>query len=542
MNKIPLLIAIAFLFISCQPSSRMSFKNVPLEKGVYDAQIGNDKLVIVIQNASTSMATGFFVLNRGKSIEMEKNITFTFSGNKFQIHSDVFAGKLKGELVDGNFNGQIFHTNKKRILFFWPKKDEVALLMRNTPSISTSQRYQKEIFKEIRIINNLKYGKAKGYWTENPYNNEPYIEVLTKGISGLLKEPDSLNLFLDLYLPSNDNIEKRPLILLIHGGAFYIGTRKCETATTLAKMFARMGYVTASIDYRMGFKLLASDVERSGYRAVQDAHAALRFLSYHSNEYKIDPSQVYVAGTSAGGVASLNVAFLDNNTRPKSIFGTKKSEDLGKIEESGNSFSAPFTIKAVGNMWGAVGDLNIINESKKIPVISFHGNADDIVPYDYDYPFQKAYLMNRLIMNKMYGSKPIHDKLNLYGTRNKLITLEGLKHEPHSEKSGEFNQYMDTIKTNLTDFFYTETAPKVLVPLKQLEISHNSKIQPLYYEIDNGELVQTIIIGGVKATADLKCTEVIWFNHAGDKQITWVTKNKYNAWNSYSAKIQVNSN
>ncbi|MCK7539967.1 MAG: hypothetical protein MZV63_58205 [Marinilabiliales bacterium] len=48
------------------------------------------------------------------------------------------------------------------------------------------------------------------------------------------------------------------------------------------------------------------------------------------------------------------------------------------------------------NMWGAVGDLKIIDREEKIPVLSIHGTADDVVPYDYDHPFRGSLGINRL--------------------------------------------------------------------------------------------------------------------------------------------------
>src|SRR5690606_31472869 len=119
-----------------------------------------------------------------------------------------------------------------------------------------------------------------------------------------------------------------------------------------------------------------------------------------------------------GGVASLNVAFMDNDERPARILESEKKGLVSKIEESGNRFTETFTIKAVANMWGAVSDLNIIDPDEKIPVLSIHGTDDDIVPFEYDFPFRNSLMLNRMIMDKMYGSKLIHDKLNSLGISN----------------------------------------------------------------------------------------------------------------------------
>ena len=145
---------------------------------------------------------------------------------------------------------------------------------------------------------------------------------------------------------------------------------------------------------------LASDIELSAYRALQDAHAALRFLSHNAVGLGIDPNQVYVGGTSAGAIASLNVAFMDNDERPKRILAAEKEGAATKIEASGNKYTETFTIKAVANMWGAVADLNLLDKKDKVSVLSIHGTADKIVPYEYDHPFQNSLMINRLLMDK----------------------------------------------------------------------------------------------------------------------------------------------
>jgi hypothetical protein len=352
-------------------------------------------------------------------------------------------------------------------------------------------------------------------------------------------EPELLDLKLDIYYPKTDIFKNRPLIMLIHGGAFYIGSKESAAEHSLATSFARRGYVVASIDYRLGFKLLASDIELSAYRAVQDAHAALRFLAHNAKGLGIDPDQIYVGGTSAGGVASLNVAFMDNDERPPRIQQANKEGKVTKIEESGNKYTETFTIKAVANLWGAVSDLNIIDKDENISVISIHGTADEIVPYETDYPFRNSLMINRLIMDKMYGSKSIHDRLKILGIRNRLVSLKGLGHEPELENYKTLNQWMDTITYHTTRFFYEETAPVVVLPPSQLTISENSDLKPFYFEVTNGSLVQISVTGGVKTKADPSDSSVIWLKNVENRGLTFLTTNKFEAWNAKTFRVLV---
>ena len=103
--------------------------------------------------------------------------------------------------------------------------------------------------------------------------------------------------------------------------------------------------------------------------------------------------------------------------------------ELGDIETSGNSINAHFSLKGVVDMWGAMPSLEML-EGKNIPVVAFHGDADDIVPYGYGYPFCKTNQIKKLLFNKMYGSSCIVEKEKELGVKSELYTFEGYKHAP----------------------------------------------------------------------------------------------------------------
>jgi|WetSurMetagenome_2_1015567.scaffolds.fasta_scaffold22168_2 dienelactone hydrolase len=524
-------------------ASIISFANQPIPvNGTYDGNVGTEKIILVAEDSDLGMMKGIFVLNLGKAVEETHSFTLQYSGNKLIFQSDLYYGCIKGSSDSNSLKGKISLYNKKKKFFFWYQKEEFNMVRRSETTFLPSKRYQDEIFPEIKITENIVYGRALGYWTEKDYNDESILEVMAKGISNLFLDPDSLDLKLDIYQPLTDTLKKRPLIMLIHGGAFYVGSKQCPTTKLLATELAKTGYVVACIDYRLGFKIKSNDVDRAGYKAVQDAHSALRYLSHFAEKYRIDPSQVYVAGTSAGGVTAMNLAFLDNDERPESVRSAKKSDDLGKIESTGNTFTNSFRIKAVGNLWGGISDVNMIDPDEKIPVLSVHGTNDDIVPFNYDYPFQSAFLINRFVTNKIYGSKPIHDRLNELGIRNKLIAIEGFKHEPQIDKFNQMNQFIDTISINMTQFFYKETAPDIFFPAKQLTLNSNTPVNPFYVEIKNGEFVATSVTGGVKSTSDPTGLSVIWFKNNYNHQITLVAKSQFDAWSVKTFPVSISEN
>jgi para-nitrobenzyl esterase len=92
------------------------------------------------------------------------------------------------------------------------------------------------------------------------------------------------NLMLDVYEPSGDTETTRPLILIAHGGSFIGGTKTGTDVVTLCRDFAKMGYVVASVEYRLGIANFpfpgpdSTDASEAVMRATQDARAAVRFF------------------------------------------------------------------------------------------------------------------------------------------------------------------------------------------------------------------------------------------------------------------------
>ena len=501
-------------------------------KGIYDGTVGNDVIILIADKADSTVLKGRFVQNKGKAIEESHNFILNTSGKKPIFQSDLYLGKMKtSRFSPTGFEGQLTLLNGKRRFLFWRQKVYLKFSQRPQVEVPYSKRYQEEIFPNIEVKSDLVYAKAKGYWTHSPYSDEPYITTLSKGLIKSFNDRTLLDLKLDVYYPKTDLFKNRPAVMLIHGGAFYIGSKESACERALATTLAKRGYLVASIDYRLGFKLTPAEVELSAYRAVQDANAALRFLAHNAKGLGIDPTQIYIGGTSAGAVASLNTAFMKNDERPERIQKASREEGLGKIEESVNKYTETFNIKAVVNMWGAVSDVTLIDPDEKVSVLSIHGTADDIVPFENDYPFRNSLMLNRMMMDKMYGSKPIHDRLQILGFRNKLVTLDGLGHEPELATYNTLNNWMDTISSNVSRFLYEETAPDVYLPLSQLTISEQAGVKPFYFEVNNGSLVQISADGGVKTKADPSDSSIIWFKDADKKEIVFVTRNKFEAWN-----------
>lgn len=296
-----------------------------------------------------------------------------------------------------------------------------------------SVRYLEEVFDEVTVTSGIKFGEA-----------DPY------GIIG------NQDLFLDLYMPTGDALEKRPVIIYAFGGGFLIGTRFQPPIPQFCEHFARLGYVVAAIDYRIGFNTTSSgSAERAVYRGVQDLRAAMRFLGQFSAGYGIDTTTIFLTGSSAGCFSALHSTFMEDSDRPASSYGIfLEPSDMGCADCSGNSHinNRELRPKGIINNWGAMLDTLFIDPTAKdnVPVISFHGTDDLIVPYNTGSPFSYP------IFPSVQGSAPIHQRLDNLGVTNRLVPLVGIGHEPWLLDAA----LLDTVYHHSTPFLYDIMRPQ----------------------------------------------------------------------------------
>ncbi len=190
-------------------------------------------------------------------------------------------------------------------------------------------RYLEEVFGEVEITPGLAYGAAP--------NQEGQVEEL----------------LLDLYQPKGDTLGRRPAIVWVHGGGFIGGDRSGEADN--ATSFAKRGYVTVSISYRLG----GGNVGQAITNAQHDAQAAVRWLRRYADQYGIDPDRIAIGGTSAGAITAL---FVGNH-----------AEDPGASGNPGyrSDVGAAVSISGFGGHYSP-GDA---------PAVLFHGTADPLLPY-----------------------------------------------------------------------------------------------------------------------------------------------------------------
>ena len=326
---------------------------------------------------------------------------------------------------------------------------------------------------EVKVESDVKYGEAEGYWTSYPDEDISFAKMYFDRI-GKLVSKKKLDLTMDIYQPVTNSDQKRPLIVFIHGGSFLNGDKADEAYRLWCSHFASLGYVAASINYRMGWSPSSTNIDAAGFRATQDANAAMRFLAHNAKKYHINPEWVFLAGSSAGAITALNVAFLNDDNKPASVAGE------GPIDKLVPRNYEKFQIAAIVNMWGAVCDTTILADSRTA-IISFHGDADKIIPYGCGYPFVSMLdkkkeekptgffnsLISRVVpgsddeiwdnlVSPMYGSSCIDKYYKDHGMHSELHTVRGAGHSMHVDAHRKIAPYFYTIQDSTALFLYDD--------------------------------------------------------------------------------------
>ena len=275
---------------------------------------------------------------------------------------------------------------------------------------------------------------------------------------------EPLDLTFNLFEPTGDVLEKRPLIIMAFGGAFLAGSKTQAELVDYCEAMARKGFVVAAIDYRLGFDLFDNEsVIRAVYRGAQDFRAAVRYFRQNAALYKIDPDHVFGGGNSAGAISAIHATFLtDADRTPSSLLGSTFFQnyspswpDLGCMDCSGNNFTTSGIPNLVVSLWGAIGDLDWVTPGD-VPIISFHGDDDGIVDINCGPPFSLPFFPN------LCGSIPLHDEATIDGNLNELHVFPGGGHEL-------WNNTADAtfIKTESADFMYQYMRSSTSAPVVQ---------------------------------------------------------------------------
>jgi len=192
-----------------------------------------------------------------------------------------------------------------------------------------------------------------------------------------IKGADTLRI--DTYVNDSVQVEgKRPVMLYVHGGGFTAGSRKNVAQEIYCRHFADMGFLAASMDYRLaGFTVNPTDSSMvnpyglGGYcevvrYACEDLVDATAFLIGREEALGIDRDRIVIAGGSAGAITVLTAEY-----------------DLCNGEAYTKALPEGFDYAGVISQAGAVncGDADgAVWARKPCPMLLFFGSEDALVP------------------------------------------------------------------------------------------------------------------------------------------------------------------
>lgn len=193
----------------------------------------------------------------------------------------------------------------------------------------------------------------------------------------LYAEKDTSKLYLDVYVPEVQN-EQQACLFFVFGGGFINGRRDDNQVQKVKKYYTEKGYVVIAIDYRLGMRgqsnysalIAVKKFEAAINMASEDLISALDYTLKNlldTKNYKINPKNILVMGSSAGAVTALQTDYAICNGYLNSNILPADFHLAGVISFSGAIFSSHGKPK--------------YKNHEPAPTLLCHGTKDQLVNY-----------------------------------------------------------------------------------------------------------------------------------------------------------------
>lgn len=190
----------------------------------------------------------------------------------------------------------------------------------------------------------MSYEEYREYAINHTAIEEPHFDVMEYGCQypDLLYETDNVGKnyhnTLDLYLPL-EQLEKMPLLIYVHGGAFTLGTKRCTTRPLIMREY---GYAVAMVEYTKATEAIFPT-------QIRQVKQAIAFLRENAEKYGYDAERIALYGESAGG----NLVALAGVTGNVQLFGLPSDRDY-EVQAVITDF-APINFATVNNQLEQLG-------------------------------------------------------------------------------------------------------------------------------------------------------------------------------------------
>jgi len=226
-----------------------------------------------------------------------------------------------------------------------------------------------------------------------------------------IKGSDSL--YVDRYAKADT--AKQPALIFVFGGGFKGGDRAAAEYMPFFEFMADRGYQVISIDYRTMLSRISPDSMASptGFvgalqcaidTAVADLYDATAFVLNNAPIWGVDRDKIVACGSSAGAITVLQGEFYRANGLPIA-----------------NRLPAGFNYAGIISCSGAIAAPSAPAwRHNPCPIMMFHGDADNVVPYS------EAAIPG---LAGLWGSATIANGLNGQRASYSFTTIENAAHE-----------------------------------------------------------------------------------------------------------------
>ncbi len=240
---------------------------------------------------------------------------------------------------------------------------------------------------------------------------------------------DTCTLSMDIYFPDDDK-QKHPCVLFVYGGGFIQNNQKEISNRRFCRRLADAGFVAVATDYRLGLKgvkntgllTMAENLDKAVKLATEDLFSAVQYLVTYADEMCIDPSQIILAGSSAGAITVLQADYELCNRTALAAAMPSGFRFAGVISFSGAIFSRNGKCK-----WTA---------QPPAPTLFFHGTSDELVTYDKIQFFNMGF----------YGTRSLVERFEKFDYPYMCIRFSNRYHEVAAFMNICFNQTVGFIE------------------------------------------------------------------------------------------------
>lgn len=224
-------------------------------------------------------------------------------------------------------------------------------------------------------------------WAQVPIDHRPAVPAVIPD-SVLLEANIPYDQYketvLDILEPKEQTKEKRPGIILIHGGGWVNGTKEQRVEYAALKYVAH-GFVVANIEYRLANVATAP-------AAVTDVLKAAQWFHKNAGKYHVDTNRIVVTGDSAGGHLALMVAMTPRSAKLGPPAKIAAVVNFYGITDVADQLEGPhlqkYAVTWVPEQEGRrelakrVSPITYVRKDLP-PILTLHGDADKTVPYEH---------------------------------------------------------------------------------------------------------------------------------------------------------------